>query len=41
MPDLDAFRTEARAWLEANCPPSMRTPMPDDETVDIEPDRLV
>jgi alkylation response protein AidB-like acyl-CoA dehydrogenase len=33
MPDLDAFRTETRAWLEANCPPSMRTPMPDDETV--------
>jgi alkylation response protein AidB-like acyl-CoA dehydrogenase len=31
MPELDAFRTEARAWLEANCPPSMRTPMPDDE----------
>jgi alkylation response protein AidB-like acyl-CoA dehydrogenase len=33
MPDLDTFRTETRAWLEANCPPSMRTPMPDDETV--------
>ena len=27
------FRAEARAWLEANCPPSMRTPMPDDEIV--------
>ncbi len=25
------FRTEVRAWLEANCPPSMRTPMPADE----------
>jgi len=25
--DLEAFRTETRAWLEANCPPSMRTPM--------------
>lgn len=30
---LDAFRTETRAWLEANCPPSMRTPMPAEETV--------
>jgi len=25
--DLDQFRTETRAWLEANCPPTMRTPM--------------
>ena len=25
--DLEAFRAETRAWLEANCPPSMRTPM--------------
>jgi len=24
MSDLEAFRTETRAWLEANCPPSMR-----------------
>ena len=31
--DLEAFRAETRAWLEANCPPSMRTPMPEDETV--------
>ena len=23
---LDAFRADPRAWLEANCPPSMRTP---------------
>jgi acyl-CoA dehydrogenase len=23
----DLFRTEARAWLEAHCPPAMRTPM--------------
>jgi len=30
---LDAFRTETRAWLEANCPPSMRTPMPAEESV--------
>ncbi len=27
------FRTEVRAWLEENCPPSMRTPMPDNEIV--------
>ncbi|UIJ43943.1 acyl-CoA dehydrogenase family protein [Sphingomonas cannabina] len=26
MTDLDTFRTETRAWLEANCPPSMREP---------------
>jgi len=24
--DLDAFRRETRAWLEANCPPEMRQP---------------
>ncbi|MCB1539526.1 MAG: acyl-CoA dehydrogenase family protein [Rhodoblastus sp.] len=30
MTDLEAFRRETRAWLEANCPPQMRTP-PDDE----------
>lgn len=33
MADLESFRGEARAWLEANCPPSMRGPMPDDEAV--------
>ena len=27
MADLDTFRAETRAWLEANCPPEMRTPM--------------
>src|SRR5919112_1283671 len=27
MTDLDAFRSEARAWLEANCPPEMRKPI--------------
>ena len=27
MADLDDFRTETRAWLEANCPPEMRVPM--------------
>ncbi|MGE0625522.1 MAG: acyl-CoA dehydrogenase family protein [Pseudomonadales bacterium] len=32
MSDLAAFREEVRGWLEENCPPSMRTPMPADET---------
>ncbi|MDA9050625.1 acyl-CoA dehydrogenase family protein [Pseudomonadales bacterium] len=27
----DSFRTDTRDWLEANCPASMRTPMPADE----------
>ena len=27
MTDLDIFRTDTRAWLEANCPPEMREPM--------------
>ena len=27
MTELDVFRTETRAWLEANCPPEMRTPI--------------
>ncbi|WP_150305295.1 acyl-CoA dehydrogenase family protein [Pseudomonas saliphila] len=27
MTDLDAFRLETRAWLEANCPPGMRAPV--------------
>jgi len=27
------FRAEIRQWLEANCPASMRSPMPEDETV--------
>ncbi|MBU6372235.1 MAG: acyl-CoA dehydrogenase family protein [Alphaproteobacteria bacterium] len=30
---LEAFRNEVRTWLEANCPPAMRTPMPEDEVV--------
>ncbi|MDZ7669531.1 MAG: acyl-CoA dehydrogenase family protein [Gammaproteobacteria bacterium] len=33
MADLEAFRKETRAWLEDNCPPAMRTPMPEDEAV--------
>jgi acyl-CoA dehydrogenase len=31
MSDLDAFRRECAAWLEANCPASMRTPLLVDE----------
>jgi acyl-CoA dehydrogenase len=27
MADLEQFRSETRSWLEANCPPEMRTPM--------------
>ncbi|MBC7520807.1 MAG: acyl-CoA dehydrogenase family protein [Sandarakinorhabdus sp.] len=27
MVDLETFRAEARAWLEANCPAEMRTPI--------------
>ena len=27
MSDLDQFRADTRAWLEANCPPEMREPM--------------
>lgn len=29
----DSFRGEVRAWLETNCPDSMRTDMPEDEIV--------
>ena len=29
---IDAFREETRKWLEENCPKSMRTPMPANET---------
>jgi len=31
MPDLEAFRRETRAWLEAEAPPSMRTPLAEHE----------
>lgn len=31
--ELETFRAETRNWLEENCPPSMRTPMKDDEIV--------
>lgn len=31
MTDLDTFRSETRAWLEANCPPEMREPVKSDK----------
>ncbi|MEP4981391.1 acyl-CoA dehydrogenase family protein [Ascidiaceihabitans sp.] len=31
--DLGAFRTETRAWLEANCPTEMRDGIRDEETI--------
>lgn len=31
MADLETFRAETRAWLEANCPSEMREPMRDEE----------
>ena len=31
MADLDTFRTETRAWLEANYPPSLHEPMAEDD----------
>lgn len=33
MSDLETFRATTRVWLEANCPASMRTPMPESEVV--------
>ena len=33
MNELQAFRNEVRDWLEENCPPSMRTPTPEDEVI--------
>ena len=33
MSDLETFRNETRAWLEANCPPEMRQPVRDDADV--------
>ena len=30
MADLDVFRQQTRAWLEENCPQSMRTPQRSD-----------
>jgi acyl-CoA dehydrogenase len=31
MSDLESFRSETRAWLEANCPPEMRKPVRGEE----------
>ncbi len=33
MSDLEAFRSETRAWLEANCPDEMRQPVRDEGDV--------
>ena len=33
MTDVDDFRTQTRAWLEANCPPEMRLPMASEDDV--------
>jgi hypothetical protein len=33
MSTIEQFREETRAWLQANCPASMRTPMPEDELI--------
>ena len=33
MSDLETFRAETRAWLEANCPPEMRTSIKSDDDV--------
>jgi len=31
--ESESFRVEVRSWLETNCPESMRTPTPENETV--------
>ena len=33
MSNLENFRAEVSEWLKENCPPSMRTPMVEDEVV--------
>jgi acyl-CoA dehydrogenase len=33
MTDIDTFRAQTRAWLEANCPAEMRTPSSDEHDV--------
>lgn len=33
MQDIENFRAETRAWLEANCPPAMRQPLTQDQIV--------
>lgn len=32
-PELEHFQQETRAWLEANCPPAMRTPLKSDDEI--------
>jgi alkylation response protein AidB-like acyl-CoA dehydrogenase len=31
--DITDFRSQTRTWLEANCPPEMRTPMASDDDI--------
>ena len=33
MTDLDSFRADTRAWLEANCPAEMRTPIKSEDDI--------
>jgi alkylation response protein AidB-like acyl-CoA dehydrogenase len=33
MPELDTFRAEIRAWLDANCPAEMRQPARDEDDI--------
>ncbi|EGD57922.1 acyl-CoA dehydrogenase-like protein [Novosphingobium nitrogenifigens DSM 19370] len=33
MTDLEAFRADIRAWLDANCPPEMRRPIEDEDDI--------
>lgn len=33
MSDIETFRAETKAWLEANCPPEMRQPVRDDSDI--------
>ncbi len=33
MDDLETFRQEVRAWLEANCPPEMRQPVRNEDDI--------
>ncbi|MEL7317243.1 MAG: acyl-CoA dehydrogenase family protein, partial [Pseudomonadota bacterium] len=33
MSDIETFRAETKAWLEANCPPEMREPIRDDSDI--------
>ena len=33
MSELEAFRAEIRAWLDANCPPEMRAPVQDEDDI--------